>query len=105
MKIREEYRIPQSTVDALIKDVDGLYTSAIERTKNTFLAKIGELENSDSIRASFLESLDSITSPFVDLNTRFKQTTYLEQHMDYQCSHTGFGHYYNRPGNHTIILL
>lgn len=42
LKTREEYRIPQSTVTALVKDVDGLYSSAIERAKDTLLAKIAE---------------------------------------------------------------
>ncbi len=84
LKTREEYRIPQSTVTALIKDVDELYSSAIERSKDTLFENIAELENSDSIRAIVLESLDGITSPFVDLKTQYKQTSYFKQHLDYQ---------------------
>lgn len=91
MKIREEYRIPQSTVIGLIKDVDDLYSSAIEKAKDTVLAKFTErAENSEEnqsdhgIRQLILESLDGITSPFVDLNTQYKQTSYLKQYFSYQ---------------------
>ncbi len=84
LKTREEYRIPQSTCTALIKDVDELYSSAIERAKDRVLAVIAEHENVDIIRPLIVESLDSITSPFGDFNSQYKQTLYFKQHLDYQ---------------------
>lgn len=84
MKTRKEYRLPQSTVNALITDVDELCSSAIGRMKNAFFAQIEDLENSDTVRALFLKSLEEISSPFVDFNTQYKQSLYFkEQHLDY----------------------
>lgn len=84
MKTREEYRIPQSTVNALIQDVDDLCCLTVDRVKTAFFTQIEELDNSDHIQSLFLESLEgTMSSPFQDLNTQYKQTSYFKEHLDY----------------------
>ena len=83
LKVREEYRIPQSTVDKVLQDVSALCYSAVDNFKDEVFQRIGGLENSDQFRSIMLESMKSISSPFQDLDMQHKQNKYFKEHFDY----------------------
>lgn len=83
LKTREEYRIPQSTVDNILKDVGEMISAGIDGVKNEFLKRIEGRANLDEAKSLMLESIDSISPPFEKLNTQYKQTAYYKEHLDY----------------------
>lgn len=90
MKVREEYRIPQSTVNCLLQDVSSLCSSTTERVKDAIFERIEGLENAEQIRSIVADSIDSVSSPFKDLDSEHKQTSYYKEHLDYLVSTSGW---------------
>lgn len=77
MKIRKEYRIP-------LQDVTALCYSSIESVKDTLFSRIEEVDNAEQMKTILYESMDLVSSPFKDLDTQYKQTSYYKEHLDYQ---------------------
>ena len=81
LKTREEYRIPQSTVNKLLQDVTGLVSSALDHAKDDLIHRAeGVGENFESIVA---QSFDTDVGPFEGLQTEYQQTSYYKNHFNY----------------------
>ena len=80
MKIREEYNIPQSTVNKLLEDVTALCLSTLDQVKHDVLHEVIGIENSQGL---ICESFENITLPFQGLETEYKQTSYYKDNFNY----------------------
>lgn len=84
LKMREEYRIPQSTLNKIIVDMKGLWALSLNSVKE----KVKEaMMNPESDHASIMECLDG--SFLLDgLETEYMQLSYYKQNFNYLVSHT-----------------
>ena len=80
LKVREEYRIPQSTLNKIINDVKGLWVTALDSIK----AKVKKEVESDVVGALLKCFEDSF--PLDGLETEHLQLKYYKRHFNYLVS-------------------
>ena len=83
LKTREEYRIPQSTVDKLLQDVTGFVSSALSKAKHDLMRKAEGIENVEQMSSIVSQSFDADVDPFAGLQTEYQQTAYYKNHFNY----------------------
>lgn len=82
LKIREEYRIPQSTLDNIVQDIKGLWTLSMDSIKE----KVKDLiANPECDSASIMNCFDG-SSPLDSLETEYLQLDYYRQNFNYLVS-------------------
>lgn len=82
LKTREQYRIPQSTLNSIISDFRGLWMLSIGSMKR----KVQELVESNEFDTSSLMRCFDDLFPFESLETEHRQLQYYKTHFNYLVS-------------------
>ena len=82
LKTREQYRIPQSTLNSIISDFRGLWELSIGLMKQ----KVQECAESDEVDSSSLMKCFDDSFPFESLETEYRQLQYYKEHFNYLVS-------------------
>lgn len=89
LKTREEYRIPQLTLNKIVSDMKGLWMSSIESIREE-VKKVVSSEETDGLMKSFDNSF-----PLRDLETEYLQLQYYKNNFNYLVSAIGkLDHYH-----------
>ena len=81
LKAREEYRIPQSTLEKLVSDMDGLWMLSLDSIK----LKVKEAVESSfpTVDTSLLLKCFDDSFPLDHLTTEYSQLKYYKEHFNY----------------------
>ena len=81
LKIREQYRMPQSTLDKVVEDFKGIWTVSQESMREEVKSKL-EKKLCETDVAEIMKSFDS-SFPLRGLETEYRQLQYYKQHFNY----------------------
>lgn len=81
LKMREEYHIPQSTLNKIIVDLEGLWTLSMNSVKERLEEQL-RLESPVSVNDCFGDNF-----PFADLKTEYMQVEYYKQYFNFLVSY------------------
>ena len=85
LKVREEYRIPQSTLNKLINDVKGLWVVALDSIKIKLEKEVESMSSAIDIE-SFKKCFED-SFPLDGLESEYLQLKYYKQHFNYLVRH------------------
>lgn len=85
LKTREQYRIPQSTLNNIISDFRGLWMLSIGSVKRKVQECLESNEAAEVGSSSLMNCFDD-TFPFESLETEHRQLKYYKEHFNYLVS-------------------